>query len=60
MSFVCTCTVPYLFAVCFHMAGAGRILWRAWLQQMALEFLKYTKKDGCVVQHTSKVFVLFF
>ena len=53
VSFVCACTVPdNPCTVYFHMAGAGRILWKALLQQMALGFLKYIRRDGCVTQHT--------
>lgn len=53
VSFVCVHTVPdNLCTVYFHMTGAGRILWRALLQQMALAFLKYIRRDGCATQHT--------
>lgn len=53
VSFVCACTVPdNPCTVYFHMTGAGRILWRALLKQVALGFLKYIRRDGCVTQHT--------
>lgn len=53
VSFVCACTVPdNPCTVYFHMTGAERILWRALLKQVALGFLKYIRRDGCVTQHT--------
>lgn len=53
VSFVCACTVPdNPCTVYFHITGAGRILWRALLKQVALGFLKYIRRDGCVTQHT--------